>query len=142
MSFLQRLKDDKVLPDLGVVLMDNEAQEEPITRLDVDVVQTASSVIIYAQIAGADIQDIHIAIEGENNIVIIEGQRRRPAHLVEQVTGFDGTIFTQECTWCKFYRRIILPESVDIEKTEAKIKNGIMILMMPLLETQEKSRSS
>jgi HSP20 family molecular chaperone IbpA len=39
-----------------------------------------------------------------------------------------------------FYRRIILPESVDIDKAEAKIKNGVLILILPLLKSSEKER--
>jgi HSP20 family molecular chaperone IbpA len=38
-----------------------------------------------------------------------------------------GAFFTEECIWGDFYRRIILPESVDIENAEAKIKNGVLI---------------
>lgn len=39
-----------------------------------------------------------------------------------------------------FYRRIILPESVEIEKAEAKIKNGVLILVLPLLKSSEKEK--
>ncbi|MFN3188587.1 MAG: Hsp20/alpha crystallin family protein [Candidatus Paceibacteria bacterium] len=142
MSFLQRLKENGAMSDDAVLLMDNETEIEAVAQLDVDVVQTESSVIVYAQAPGADIHDVHIAIEGEDNIVIIEGQRKRPSHLVGLADGSDGTFFAQECAWGKFYRRIILPDSVEIKKAEAKIKNGVLIVILPLLYTSEKSRSS
>ncbi len=143
MSFLQRLKENGALPDEGVVLMDKEADVEVIAQLDVDVVQTESSVVVYAQAAGADMHDVHISIEGEDNIVIIDGQRKRPVHLVEQMREHDGTYFAKECVWGKFYRRIILPDRVDVKMAEAKIKNGVLILVLPLLYTvSQKSGSS
>jgi HSP20 family molecular chaperone IbpA len=46
----------------------------------------------------------------------------------------------EECVWGDFYRRIILPESVNIEKAEAKIKNGVLILSLPLLKPSEKEK--
>jgi len=42
--------------------------------------------------------------------------------------------------WGDFYRRIILPESVNIDQAEAKIKNGVLILMLPLLKPGEKEK--
>ncbi len=143
MSFLQRLKDNGALTDQSVLLTDKETDVEEIAQLDVDVLQTDDSVVVYAQAAGANMHDVHIAIEGEDNIVIIEGQRKRPSHLVEQVREHDGTFFAKECTWGKFYRRIILPQKVDIKKAEAKIKDGILILVLPLIyHDSEKSRST
>jgi HSP20 family molecular chaperone IbpA len=48
--------------------------------------------------------------------------------------------FTEECIWGEFYRRIILPESVDIERADAKIKNGVLILVLPLMKPEEKEK--
>jgi len=142
MSFLQRLKEKGVMSSQSVLLTDKESDNEKIAQLDVDVVQNGNSVVIYAQAAGADMHDVHIAIEGEDNIVIIEGQRKRPLHLAGQQSVEDYVFLAEECVWGKFYRRIILPESVDIKKAEAKIKNGILILVLPLHSVDKKSRSS
>lgn len=143
MSFLQRLKEKGALKDESVVFVDTEVDTEDISQLDVDVIQTENSVVVYAQAAGANIHDVHIAIEGEDNIVIIEGQRKRPLDMVEQMREHDSTFFAKECTWGKFYRRIILPQKVDIKKAEAKIKDGILILILPLIyHVSEKSRST
>jgi HSP20 family protein len=142
MSFLQRLKENGAMSDDAVLLVDKETATEAVSQLDVDVVQSENSVIVYAQAAGADMHDVHIAIEGEDNIVIIEGQRQRPMSLAETENDIEREFFVKECTWGKFYRRIILPDSVDIKNAEAKIKNGVLILVLPLQIQPEKSGSS
>ena len=53
--------------------------------------------------------------------------------------GGQGEYFSHECNWGNFYRRIILPESVDINKAEAKNqKNGVLIVILPLLKNIRK----
>ena len=69
-----------------------------------------------------------------------EGKRMRPEHLAFPKKKPEGAFFTEECTWGDFYRRIILPESVDIESAEAKVKNGVLVLSLPLLKPEEKEK--
>ena len=84
--------------------------------------------------------DIHVSVEGDADIVLIEGRRLRPEFLAFPKKKPDGAFFTEECVWGDFYRRIILPESVDIENAEAKIRNGVLVLVLPLLKPEEKEK--
>jgi HSP20 family molecular chaperone IbpA len=84
--------------------------------------------------------DVHVSIEGDADIVLIEGRRTRPEYLVFPKKKMRGAFVAEECVWGDFYRRIILPESVNIEKAEAKIKNGVLILTLPLLKPNEKEK--
>ena len=141
MSFLQRLKRRGVRA--GDAALQSDAEEtavDQVAQLDVDVYQTEHMIVIYAQAAGADMNDVHVSIEGDADIVLIEGRRVRPEYLVFPKKKLEGAFFTQECLWGEFYRRIILPESVEIEKAEAKIKNGVLILILPLLKPEDKER--
>lgn len=141
MSFLQRLKGRGVRA--GDASLQSDAEEtavDKVAQLDVDVYQTEHLIVIYAQAAGADMNDVHVSIEGDADIVLIEGRRTRPEYLVFPKKKVEGAYFTQECLWGDFYRRIILPESIEIEKAEAKIKNGVLILMLPLLKPDDKER--
>ena len=119
---------------------DEETAIDKIVQLDVDVFQTDDMIIVYAQAAGADMSDVHVSIEGDADIVLIEGRRLRPEHIAFPKKKPDGAFFTEECVWGDFYRRIILPESVDIEHADAKIKNGVLILVLPLLKPEEKEK--
>ncbi len=141
MSFLQRLKNRGVRS--GQSSLQSDAEEtavDKVAQLDVDVFQTENMIVIYAQAAGADMNDVNVSIEGDADIVLIEGRRIRPEYIVFPKRKEQGAYFASECIWGDFYRRIILPESVEIEKAEAKIKNGVLILMLPLLKASEKER--
>ena len=140
MSFLQRLKGRGIRADASLQSDAEETAVDKVAQLDVDVYQTEHLIVIYAQAAGADMNDVHIAIEGDADIVLIEGRRVRPEYLVFPKKKVEGAYFTQECLWGDFYRRIILPESIDIDAAEAKIKNGVLILILPLLKPEEKER--
>tara|TARA_B100000745_G_scaffold267132_1_gene192723 strand:+ start:1136 stop:1600 length:465 start_codon:yes stop_codon:yes gene_type:complete len=140
MSFLQRLKGRGVRTDQKLLSSDEETVLDKIVQLDVDVFQTENMIIVYAQAAGADMSDMHVSIEGDADIVLIEGRRLRPEHLAFPKKKPEGAFFTEECVWGEFYRRIILPESVDIEKADAKIKNGVLVLVLPLMKPEEKEK--
>jgi len=140
MSFLQRLKGRGVRSGEKLLSSDEEMALDKIAQLDVDVYQTDNMIIVYAQAARADMSDIHVSIEGDADIVLIEGRRLRPENLAFPKKKPDGAFFTEECIWGEFYRRIILPESVDIENADAKIKNGVLVLILPLLKAEEKEK--
>jgi HSP20 family protein len=141
MSFLQRLKNRGVRSGQTTLQSDSEETAvDKVAQLHVDVYQTEQKIVIYAQAAGADMNDINVSIEGDADIVLIEGRRILPEYIVFPKKRDQGAYFAQECVWGDFYRRIILPESVEIEKAEAKIKNGVLILILPLLKSTEKER--
>ena len=140
MSFLQRLKGRGVRSDQKLLSSEDETVVDKVAQLGVDVYQTEQMIVIYAQAAGADISDVHVSIEGDADIVLIEGRRYRPEHLVFTKKKPSGAFYTEECVWGDFYRRIILPESVDIEQAEAKIRSGVLVLVLPLLKPSQKER--
>lgn len=140
MSFLQRLKGRGVRTEKRLQSSEEETALDKIVQLDVDVFQTTNLIVIYAQSAGAELSDIHVSIEGDADVVLIEGKRLRPEHLAFPKKKVDGSFFTEECIWGDFYRRIILPESVDITHAEAKVKNGVLVLVLPLLKPEEKEK--
>lgn len=140
MSFLQRLKGRGVRADQTLQSDEEETVADSVAQLDVDVYQTEQTIVVYAQSAGADMNDVHVSIEGDADIVLIEGRRTRPEFMVFPKGKPNGAYFAEECVWGEFYRRIILPESVAIDEAEAKIKNGVLILVLPLLKPAEKER--
>jgi HSP20 family molecular chaperone IbpA len=141
MSFLQRLKGKGVRSGESGLLSDaEETAADKVAQLFVDVYQTERMIVVYAQSAGADMNDVHVSIEGDADIVLIEGRRVRPEYVVFPKKVVKGSFVAHECVWGDFYRRIILPESVNIDQAEAKIKNGVLILMLPLLKPGEKEK--
>ena len=135
-SFLKKLKGEGIGEEGNAEGEDGEAVLSAVGRLDVDVYQTASAVLIYAPIYGADIADVDVSIEGDNDVVTISGTRKRPEeHAFNNKPTPDGQYYAEEIVWGDFYRQIILPEEIDTEKAEARLKNGILILILPLLSS-------
>lgn len=139
MSFLERLRKKGIALDRSEPDTDTESNE--VAQLNVDVFQTADMVVIYAQSSGADMNSVKVSIEGEADIILIEGKNSRPESLVFPEKKPKGSYFVSECVWGDFYRRIILPESVNVDKAEAKIKNGVLVLLLPLLVGSVKEES-
>lgn len=143
MSFLQRLKSQGVRSvDSTLLSATEKTATDKVAQLHVDIFQDEQMIVVYAQVAGADMNDVHISIEGEADIILIEGRRIRPEYVVFPKRKEKGNFVTEECVWGDFYRRIILPESVNIEKAEAKIKNGVLILVLPLLKSKQEDKAS
>lgn len=145
-SFLDRLKKKNVIPATpGDAKQDKiDAQNKPAVaapavvaeQLKVDIYQTPNSVIIYAQMAGSTIHDFGVTIEGDGDVITIKGKRTRPTG--EHFQNFkpeEAEHVLEECSWGDFYRQIILPAEVDAAKAEATMKEGVLMLHLPLKVT-------
>lgn len=150
-SFLDRLKQKKVIPttpeDEKKEKLQTQAKSTPenssltAEQLKVDIFQSTGAIIIYAQIAGAGINDFNVTIDGEGDTVTIRGQRTRPDgdnFVQKDLESKDKEHVLEECSWGTFYRQIILPAEVDAEKTEAKMREGVLMLLLPLKGTADK----
>ena len=103
MSFLQRLKGRGVRGgDAGLLSDAEETAADKVAQLHVDVYQTDQLIVVYAQSAGADMNDVHVSIEGDADIVLIEGKRTRPEYLVFPKKKVRGAFVAEECVWGDF----------------------------------------
>jgi len=149
-SFLQKLKGKGIVPDSEEKGADHgqapAKSEIPsgVTQLPVDVYQDEREIIIYAQIPGSEVKDLDVSIEGDNDVITVQGSSRRPEGLVGTAPapesdvaihsgGGEHRAFTlEECVWGKFFRQIILPQEVDAAAAQAKVKDGVLVLHLPL----------
>lgn len=147
-SFLQKLKGKGVgvSDEHEATPVNSQKSDIPsgVTQLPVDVRQSDSEIIIFAQVPGTEIKDLDVSIEGDNDVITIQGSSTRPVDLLGtpfeegdvvikqgRVAGHDD--FTlEECAWGKFFRQIILPQEVDATSAQAKIKDGVLVLHLPL----------
>lgn len=111
---------------------DLELSDEGDGQLTVDVYQTADEIVIESPIAGVNPEDLDVAITSES--VTIKGKRAKEKKIKEE------DYFYQECYWGKFSRSIILPQEVDAEKSEATIKNGVLIIHLPKLNRERSKK--
>jgi HSP20 family protein len=150
-SFLDRLKEKKVIPSTPEDDKKEKLQTQVKTspdvasttaeQLKVDILQTTNAIIVYAQIAGVSVNDYSVTIDGEGDTVTIKGQRTRPngEHFHSpDIEAKEKEKVLEECSWGTFYRQIILPAEVDAEKTEAKMHDGVLMLLLPLKGNADK----
>lgn len=144
-TFLQKLKRGGINPNqdaqAATELAANPAQAEApagVIQLPVDVYQSNSEIVIYAQIPGADISTLDVSIEGDNDVLVVQGAYDRPEDVAAAAGVSTGEFSFEECNWGQFYRQIILPQEIDSERAEAKVKDGVLILSMPLKGVAEK----
>lgn len=130
MSFLQRLGKSSFVA-FGGKKLSTKKNTFYDAQFKVDVVKTPTAIVVYAQLAGAKPTDIQVSIEGNADVLVVTGKRVRPTDLAFSKKRVAGTFFIQECTWENFERRINLPESIHIAKAKAKVKNGVLVLVLP-----------
>lgn len=116
----------------------NEVVPGHALQLPVDVYQSDFEIVIFAQLAGMDMETLDVSITGENDVVTIQGKSLRPEHLMHESAHQNGEFTLEECHWGDFYRQIILPEEIDPEQAEAKTRDGVLMLRLPLVGKQGK----
>ena len=95
-------------------------------QLTIDVYQTPNEIVIKSTIAGVKPEDIDISIT--NDMITIKGRRQKDEEVKEE------DYYYQECYWGPFSRSVILPVDVEVEKTDASMKNGILTIRLPKVE--------
>jgi HSP20 family protein len=95
-------------------------------ELVVDVFETKSEFVVLAAIAGVQIKDLDIAVE--KDMMIIKGQRANPDDSSER------KYFCQECYWGPFSKKIVLPDNINTEGTQAQINKGVLTIKIPRID--------
>jgi HSP20 family molecular chaperone IbpA len=135
MAFLDRLqkKGVHIEAETENAPASQSDSNDVVAQLPIDLIHFDDKVILCAQVAGTEIDKIRVSVEGSANIVILEGERSllEYQNITKGKTPEDFLV--RECQWGKFYRRIILPESIRVDDIEAKIKNGTLIVVLPLV---------
>jgi HSP20 family protein len=109
-----------------------EIIEEMEGELAVDVINTRDAIVIKAMIAGVRPSDIDVDLSRD---MITIRATREDTH-VEETENF----FQKELYWGSFSRNILLPEEIDVDVAEAKEKNGLLILTLPKVDKNRKTK--
>jgi HSP20 family molecular chaperone IbpA len=91
----------------------------------VDILEDADNLYIYADMPGADDKSVNVSLE--NDVLTIEAQA--------QDVSFDKHDITYaEYGVGDYYRAFTLNETVDRDKIEARMKNGVLNIVLPKAE--------
>jgi len=92
----------------------------------VDIYEKGDDVVIRAEIAGIEKDDVDISIE--NGILTIRGERKRETEFDEK-----GALHLERA-FGVFTRSFTLPKTVDSTRITATYSNGVLELTIPKLE--------
>lgn len=94
-------------------------------RLPVDFHADENEFVLTAEIAGMNPEDLQIEIK--DDILTVKGEAKSE-------TNGDGEYLLREIFHGDFSRSLRLPEPVEIDKVEAKMENGLLVIRLPKAE--------
>lgn len=110
----------------SVFKINKKSENEEEGQLTVDCFKNKDGFTVQAFLAGLKPDDLDISIT--RDMVTIKGKR------VKQISASSNDYITQELYWGSFSRSIILPEEIDVDASEAVLKNSILTITLPKLD--------
>ncbi len=92
----------------------------------VDIKEEADRFVVKADLPGVQNKDIDVSME--NGILAIKGERK--AETRDDSDGYKRV----ECCYGSFYRRFSLPTTANAERFTAKLKDGVLEVVIPKKE--------
>ncbi|MFA6714614.1 MAG: Hsp20/alpha crystallin family protein [Victivallaceae bacterium] len=111
-----------LFPSLG-------SQSSFVPRFEIS--ESDKGIDITAELPGVEEKDIDVSIDG--NVLNIKGEKR-----VEHDED-NETCRISERSYGSFQRSFSLPDGLDVEKIDAKFKNGILKMFLPKTEESRKN---
>ena len=107
-------------------LYNAQINQDARVSIPVDVYETEEIYKISAQIPGLQVDDLEIEIEGD--LVTMKGE-------LQESEENDGRYLMRERAAGTFTRKLRLPVELNAEKSEAELKNGLLMLTIPKAES-------
>ncbi len=92
----------------------------------IDLVENDDSFVVTCDLPGVDLKDLEVSIA--NNVLTIKGEKKDTREVK------DAKVYRQESWFGSFQRTLSLPNSVDQEKIEAVMKDGVLKVTLPKKE--------
>lgn len=89
----------------------------------VDIFEDAEAIHVQAELPGMKSEDVTVDVE--NNVLTLRGQRTLSRS--EDAEGYHRV----ERRYGAFARQFLLPRTVDAEKIEAELKDGVLTVRLP-----------
>lgn len=111
-------------------LFEFEGQRMP----SLDVIDRDSEVVVRAEIPGVDKKDINISLT--DNLLTIKGNTSK------EVKEEKGDYYRHEISSSSFARSVTVPRNLDMNKSVANLKNGVLEITLPKLESSKRHNIS
>lgn len=111
-------------------MLDNLFEREGLRSPNLDVIDRDNEILVRAEIPGLEKEDLNISLT--DNLLTIKGQSSR------EVKDEKGDYHRHEITRFTFSRSVMLPGAVDPAKTSASLRNGILEITLPKVESSKR----
>jgi len=98
----------------------------------IEVRESGGNVIVCAELPGLNKDDVKVELRDE--ALVIQGERKR------EVDEEQGGVRRSERYYGSFYREIPLPEGAKTDQAKAHFNNGVLEVVVPIAEAQQRSR--
>ena len=121
------------LPDVFNDFFGNEWMEKTNSSTPaINILENEKGFIVEVAASGMTKEDFSVKIDDDNNLVIAVDKK------TETEEHDDETCYLRrEFSYSHFQRRMILPDTVNRDKINAKAENGILTINIPKLEEKE-----
>lgn len=89
----------------------------------VDIVEEADAIVVHVELPGLKLEEVNVGIE--NEVLTISGERKLES---------DKNHFVRERWYGEFSRSFKLPRTVDTERVEAELREGVLTVRLPKRE--------
>ena len=110
----------------------SENWEEEDGELSVDVYDEGDKIILKTMVAGVRPEDLDVSIT--RDMVTIKGVRQEESSVNKE------NYYHKELYWGSFSRTVMLPAEVDIEESKATEKHGLLILELPKIDKERRTK--
>ena len=93
-------------------------------QLSIDVFRDGNTLVIRSTAAGAKPEDIDVAVNGD--LLTIRGKREDSREINED------DWFHREVHWGSFSRSLVLPVDVVADQADAKLRDGVLEIRIPI----------
>ena len=107
-------------------------EEEEIGELSVDVYNDEDKIVVKTMVAGVRPEDLDVSIT--RDMITVRGTRQKEKEITKD------NYHHQELYWGSFSRTVMLPAEIDIEESEAVEKHGLLILTLPKIDKEKKTK--
>ncbi len=90
----------------------------------VDIYENDDEILVYADMPG--VAKDQITVDIDNGRLTISGIRKLNRPGVDGLQAYQGI---------EYVRKFSIPQTIDVEKVEAELKNGVLTLQLPKSET-------
>jgi HSP20 family protein len=113
-----------------VTLFDNMFEFEGLRLPSLDVIDRDADIVVRAEIPGIDKKDLNISLT--DNLLCIKGQSS------SEKKEEKGDYHRHEISSSSFARSVTLPSAVNSAKTIANLKDGILEITLPKVESSKR----